>query len=356
MRKSLSFTFGGFSTEVTFHDSLDLPALSSQCPAGAMFVFDRTTYSLFGGGASNGSRPHQPRAVVLRAGERAKSWKSVELVLRGAVMSGFGRDMTMIGVGGGVVSDLTAFAASLYMRGCGLVLVPTTLLGMVDASLGGKTGMDFAGFKNLVGTFYPASRLTVVTLLLSRLPRREYFSGLAEVIKTAMIGDAGLLTLLKERREEIFARDAGVLAEVVWRCLRVKGAIVSTDFREEGRRAVLNLGHTFGHAMESCSGFSGWTHGEAVAWGIGKAIEAGLALGETDSEYAEEVIWLLGEYGYRLEADVGAEKLIKAMGMDKKRRRGRIRLVLSRAPGDAAVFEVDEPLIARVLSKGAVAQ
>ncbi len=339
MTGPLRFTFAGFPTEVAFGAAPDL--LPSAAPGGLVTVFDSNTRPLFGPAAN---------PIVLPAGETAKTWQNAEAILSACARAGLGRDGVLIGVGGGVVCDLAAFAASLYMRGCVLHLVPTTLLAMVDASLGGKTGVDFAGLKNLVGTFYPASRITVAPAVLAKLPQREYLSGIAEVVKTAMIGDPALLDALGGRREAVMARDAGVVEEVVRRCLAVKGGIVEQDPREKGRRAVLNLGHTFAHALEASTGFSGWTHGAAVAWGIGRALRAGLLLGETDPAYAERAVTLLRGYGFRLEARAAAEDLLRAMRMDKKRRGGTIRLVVPRGPGDIVIRDADEELILRALS------
>ncbi len=343
MTAPLSFAFDSFRTRADFADSIDLGAIDGECHAGSLFVFDATTHSLFGTGVGD--------AVVLPPGEKAKTWQSVDVILNAAVKKSLGRDGTVIGVGGGVVCDLSAFAASVYMRGCGLTLVPTTLLAMVDAALGGKTGFDFAGYKNLVGTFYPAARLVVAARALSSLDPREYLSGLAEAIKTAMIGDPELLSVLGKRSEEIAARNPELLAQIVRRCLAVKGRVVEADLRETGARAVLNLGHTFCHALESATGFAVWTHGEAVAWGIGRAIKAGLLLGVTERGYAEEVLSVLRGYGYGLEAEADAAALLAAMDMDKKRKAGRIRLVLPRGPGDVIIREAEESLIAQALER-----
>jgi 3-dehydroquinate synthase len=276
----------------------------------------------------------------------AKQWGSVNVVLTKCTERALGRDATIAGVGGGVICDITAFAASLYMRGCRLVLVPTTLLAMVDASLGGKTGIDFLGYKNLVGSFYPAHRIVIAPAAVQSLPDREYLSGLAEVIKTALIGDGDLLDLLEHARERILSRDASVVEEMIRRSLAVKGRIVEEDPRERGNRALLNLGHTFGHALESASGFAGWTHGEAVAWGIGRALSAGLRYGMTDPAFARRVRAVLRMYGFRLEAGVGFDALAPAFGLDKKRTSGGTRLVIpcdvedvrlrDAAPGDLA--------------------
>ena len=239
----------------------------------------------------------------------------MEAVLGRAVSVGLGRDGCLLGIGGGVVCDIAGLAASLYMRGCGLALYPTTLLAMVDASLGGKTGIDFRGWKNLVGTFHPAALLLVCPGALATLPDREFRSGLAEAIKTAVIGDPSLLDLLEARRETVLARDPVLLAEVVQRCLRVKGGICEADPREEGRRMLLNLGHTFGHALESWTGFRGWTHGEAVAWGMGRAAALGLVLGATEPAFARRLTALLAAYGFRLETPAGPADLGPALAV-----------------------------------------
>ncbi len=324
MSAELSFTIGGSPTEIVFADA-------PRCPEASLTVYDETTRSLFGAGIND--------AVSIPPGEKEKGWPSVQIVLEQAVRKGVGRDGVIAGVGGGVVCDVTAFAASVYMRGCGLALVPTTLLAMVDASLGGKTGIDFLGFKNLVGSFYPASRIIICPAALESLPPREYLSGLAEVIKTAVIGDEELFSILESRREAVLARDMVVVREMIRRSLTVKGRLVELDPRENGVRAFLNLGHTFGHALESATGFSEWTHGEAVAWGMGRALAAGMRFGVTDAAFAERLQTLLISYGYRLEAGTGYDQLAAAFARDKKRKGGRTHLVIPCGIGDIRVRE-----------------
>ncbi len=333
MTGDLAFEVGGTRTEVLFRAPSESPRF--------LRVFDQTTHSLFAAG--------EQRQVTIPAGEQAKCWKSVESVLERASSFGLGRDDAIIGVGGGVVCDLASFAASLYMRGCGLVLVPTTLLAMVDASLGGKTGIDFMGYKNLVGTFYPASRIYVDISFLKTLPEREYLSGLAEVIKTAIIGDKELFLLLEESAQEVLARTPEVVAEMIRRSLSVKGRIVHEDPREAGPRALLNLGHTFGHALESATSFSGWTHGEAVAWGMGRALAVGVRRGMTGADFARRVQSLLRRYGFRLRADASYDALAPAFERDKKKRGGRVRFVIARGLGDVALEEVPETELAEAL-------
>lgn len=281
----------------------------------------------------------QERVVLLPPGERAKTWASVEGILNRAVDRGLDRSSLFLGVGGGVITDLTAFAASIYMRGARLALKPTTLLAMVDAALGGKTGFDFRSYKNLVGTFYPASTLIVDTACLNSLPEREYRSGLAEVVKTAMIGDAPLLDLLEEEVDALLARDPALMGEVVTRCLRVKGRIVEDDLREKGGRAVLNLGHTFAHALESVTHFR-WSHGEAVSWGLVKSLGWAEELGllPPDSDYRFRVTALLKRLGLPVSLDsahgeIQGKDLYEAMAHDKKSRGGCLPLIIPRKPG-----------------------
>jgi len=332
---TLSFDVGGVRTEIEFRSR-------PECPEALVTVFDSNTIR-FGADARG--------AVCLPAGETSKRWESVDTVLRRCAEAGMARDGTLAGVGGGVVCDLAAFAASLYMRGCRLVLVPTTLLAMVDASLGGKTGIDFLGYKNLVGTFYPAHRLVIAPSALEGLPDREYRSGLAEVIKTAIIGDAPLLDLLERERQRVMSRDADIVEEMIRRSLAVKGRIVQEDPREKGVRALLNLGHTFGHALEAATGFDGWTHGEAVAWGMGRAVAAGVRFGMTEPAFARRVRSLLQGYGYRLEANVSFEMLRPAFGLDKKRAGGVTRLVIPCAAEDVRLREAAPEDLAAVLAE-----
>lgn len=336
MSHPLSFEIDGVTTEIEFRQR-------PSCPEASVCVFDVNTLPLFSDGARN--------PLCLPAGETSKRWESVDLVLRKCAEAGMGRDATLAGFGGGVVCDLSAFAASLYMRGCRLALVPTTLLAMVDASLGGKTGIDFLGYKNLVGTFYPAHRIVISASALADLPEREYRSGLAEVIKSAVIGDPALLDLLEREQGRVMARDADIVEEMIRRSLAVKGRIVHQDPKEHGIRAVLNLGHTFGHALEAATGFDGWTHGEAVAWGMGRALAAGLRFGMTDPGFARRVRTLLRSYGYRLEAAATFEALQPAFGLDKKRAAGVTRLVIPCAAGDVRVREAAPADLAAALDE-----
>jgi len=348
MESNLQFDFGGHRTEVVFSagslsDAMREELGNPENSSGVLTVFDANTCTLASGLT-------EPR-IVLTAGEHAKQWSGVAQVLQGAVDAGLARDGVIAGVGGGVVCDTAAFAASVYMRGCRLILVPTSLLAMADAALGGKTGVNFAGFKNMIGTFYPARRLVIVPGVVQSLSEREYKSGLAEVLKSALLDGEEFLSFVTSAREQILERDNAHVREMVLRSLTLKGRIVEEDFREEGNRAVLNLGHTFAHALESVSGFGTWTHGEAVAWGIVKAMQLGVRLGITDSRYAGTVEALFADYGFTLCVPGDhAEKLLGAMQQDKKKQAGELRFVLQAGCGETQVRRVPVEDVRAVLT------
>lgn len=341
MADEFRLSAGEFSTLVRFYRTADelLDGLDLQ-------VFDTQTAGLF---ADTGVPRH-----VWPAGEQYKTWPQIDALLERALALGLARDSVLGGIGGGVVTDMAAFGASLYMRGCRLVLVPTTLLAMVDAALGGKTGVDYGGFKNLVGTFYPAHELRIWPGALGTLGDRDFRSGLAEVLKHAFLGENELLALLETKRDAVFARDASTLDELVRRAVMVKVGVVQRDFRETGERAFLNLGHTFGHALEAVMGFDGsWTHGEAVAWGMARAFDLGVALGKTDPAWASRAATLIEAYGFRLRApgaDAGA--ILGAMKNDKKKKGGQVRFVLQETWGTTFQQTVDDADVLACLQGG----
>jgi 3-dehydroquinate synthase len=291
--------------------------------------------------------------VCVPAGEQCKQFSVLHHLLEEFVRFDLRRDSLVGVLGGGAVTDLAAFAANIYLRGLPVLLVPTTLLAMVDAAIGGKTGLDFAGFKNLVGTFYPAREVHLVPQLLSSLPDSEYRSGLAEVIKVALLDDPELLLLLEGRSGEVLAREESVVASVITRAVQVKCRVVGEDYTEQGRRAHLNLGHTFGHALEAVLGFGTWTHGDAVAWGIARAMDAGLAIGITERAWAERVYGLLERYGYPVhEKPATGDVLIAAMRKDKKRRRAGIGFILQTGPFQTVQRTLEDTILESVLRNG----
>jgi 3-dehydroquinate synthase len=294
--------------------------------------------------------------AIVPAGERCKDPSVLNELLAVMTSRRLTRDSVVAALGGGAVTDLVAFAASVYLRGIDVVLVPSTLLAMVDAAVGGKTGIDLGGYKNLVGTFSPAREVRIAPELLSTLPPREFRSGLAEVIKAALLGDSTLLALLEKERDRVLARDTEVMAEVIGRAVAVKVAVVQEDYTEQGVRAHLNLGHTFGHALESVMGLGSVTHGEAVAWGIGRAVDAAERLALIDPEWAGRTRRLLNAYGYdlpRLPAGIAATDVLAAMQFDKKRRRDGIRFVLQRGPQDTVLQPLSVEILRDVLETGA---
>jgi 3-dehydroquinate synthase len=284
---------------------------------------------------------------VLEPGESAKGWASVERILAAACRAGLGRDGLFLGIGGGVVTDLAAFAASIYMRGARLCLVPTTLLGMVDAALGGKTGFDFLGIKNLAGTFYPASLACLPLEALKTLPPEQWKSGMGELLKTAVLDGSldqarALMPFMRSIFDgsRSFTEDAyPALAELIGRALLVKGRIVEADPREsaEAGRALLNLGHSFGHALEAAAGLGSLSHGEAVAWGLVRACELGSALGITPENRSREIRELVAAYGYETAAPHPLMKesalFMRALSGDKKKKAGKLVFVVPNAAG-----------------------
>ena len=335
----LHFTFNEYNTYVEI--SREFPTISliahklgfkdESCFKPLIIADENTDYiaAKISGGVD------YPR-VILKSGEDNKTWRSVETILAAAAKAGLGRDGVFIAVGGGVIGDLSGFAASIYMRGCRFALVSTTLLGMVDASVGGKTGFDLFGIKNLAGSFYPAPCVFIPTDALSTLPRSEIKSGMAELIKTAVLSGDDFLDQLMPLADNFvnlnkFLED-GALYKCIEKAVLYKGGIVSEDFRESGKRMLLNLGHTFAHALESSAGLGNITHGEAVAWGMVRACELGTELGVTPRERAKKIIELIKSYGYECSCPHPAagnkDAFFDAMKSDKKKKDGRLNFIV----------------------------
>jgi shikimate kinase/3-dehydroquinate synthase len=280
---------------------------------------------------------------VLRPGEEHKHTASLESIWNAALAAGADRKSRFVALGGGVVSDVAGFAAATFMRGVSWVCVPTTVLAMVDASVGGKTAIDLPGAKNAVGAFWQPSAVLCDVEHLTTEPDRGYASGLAEVIKSAIIGDPDLFTLVEKNAGAIRSRDLDAVTEIVRRSVRVKASIVSRDPREEGIRATLNLGHTVGHALEANDGYGNLRHGEAISLGLVAALRIGERLGKTDRTLTERCIRTLGNLG--LPIDLSTQPLASAvnlLGHDKKRAGALLRFIVAREVG--RVDMVDLPL------------
>jgi 3-dehydroquinate synthase len=277
-------------------------------------------------------------ALVLPDGEINKTMATLRTVLDRLVEGRFARDCVLLTLGGGVVGDIGGFAAAVYQRGVNFIQIPTTLLAQVDSAVGGKTGVNHPGGKNLIGAFHQPRCVLIDTDCLKTLPEREFSAGLAEVVKYGLIADEELFVWLEQHVDTLLSRDPATLHHAIRRSCEIKAAIVAEDEREHGRRALLNLGHTFGHAIERCAGYGEWHHGEAVAAGICMAANFSARLGTFRAEDIKRVKNLF----QRLQLptappDVNAQEFLSAMSMDKKVIAGQIRLVLLNGIGTAEV-------------------
>jgi 3-dehydroquinate synthase len=276
--------------------------------------------------------------AVLPDGEAHKTLANVSRLLDVLVANRFNRDSTVIALGGGVVGDMAGFAAACYQRGVSYVQAPTTLLAQVDSSVGGKTGVNHPGGKNLIGAFHqPAAVVTDVSTL-GTLPQRELRAGLAEVIKYGLIHDAAFYGWLEQNMDRLLGREPEALARAIRRSCEIKAEIVGRDEREQGERALLNLGHTFGHAIEAATAYEGWLHGEAVGAGMLMAASLSRDLGTLEPAAVDRLRSLLERTGLPVAArDVPASAALEHMRIDKKVKAGRIRLVLLKGIGSAYV-------------------
>jgi 3-dehydroquinate synthase len=275
-------------------------------------------------------------AATLPDGEPHKTLANVARLIDVLVANRFGRDCTVLALGGGVVGDMAGFAAASYQRGVAYVQVPTTLLAQVDSSVGGKTGVNHPGGKNLIGAFHQPNVVVADVQTLATLPQRELRAGLAEVIKYGLICDAAFFNWLEGHIEELLARDVDALSYVIRRSCEIKAQIVGRDEYEQGERAVLNLGHTFGHAIEAATGYSRWLHGEAVGAGLLIASTFSHECGLMSAADVERIKRLLARAGLPTDArDVPIAAALAYMKMDKKVQAGRIRLVVPRAIGES---------------------
>ena len=290
------------------------------------------------------------QSISLADGEAFKTMASVESVIDALVRSHANRDTTVIALGGGVVGDIAGFAAASYMRGVGFIQVPTTLLAQVDSSVGGKTGVNHPQGKNLIGAFHQPRLVLIDTDTLASLPDRELKAGLAEVIKHGVIFDAKFFAWLEANIDALLARDADALMHAIQRSCEIKAAVVSEDETEKGKRALLNFGHTFAHAIENCLGYGEWLHGEAVAAGMVMAAE----LSEIDQADRDRISALIASVGLPVAPpDIDADKLMTAMEMDKKVQAKQLRFVLLKSIGDARVSkDFSEARLNEVLRRG----
>lgn len=277
---------------------------------------------------------------TLPDGERFKSLPTFTRLLDALVAARIGRDGAILALGGGVIGDIAGFAAACYQRGIAYVQMPTTLLAQVDSAVGGKTGVNHEAGKNLIGAFHQPRCVISDTTTLRTLPERELRAGLAEVIKYGLISDVRFLEWLEANLDALLQRDPPALEHAIRRSCEIKAGIVSKDEREQGLRAVLNLGHTFGHAIEAATGYTEWLHGEAVGAGMLIATQLSTKLGWLTAADVDRVRTLLQRAGLPLKPPaIGSARALEHMAMDKKTRDGRIRLVLLKRLGTAELTE-----------------
>src|SRR5580692_4824276 len=279
-------------------------------------------------------------------GEHSKRLATLEKLAEKLVKQGADRGITLIALGGGVVGDVTGFLASVYMRGVDVIQIPTTVLAQVDAAIGGKTGVNLASGKNLLGTFHQPRAVLIDPTVLETLPSREYHAGLYESLKCGIIGDPGLFKLFEDRRREILDRDPVVVEKVIADSVRLKASVVSADEREGGLRQVLNLGHTIGHALEAETRYTQLLHGEAVAWGMIAATHIALSTGKLDSVTAGRISNSVIGFGRLPRVKFQTANILKRLRSDKKTRQGVVHFILPREIGKVEITgDVPEAIV-----------
>ncbi len=324
--------------------------------AAALIVTNTTVAPLYAARLHAALQPwYQTIHVVsLPDGEAYKTWETLNTIFDTLLAQACDRKTVLFALGGGVVGDMTGFAAASYMRGVPFVQVPTTLLAQVDSSVGGKTAINHPLGKNMIGAFYQPQRVVCDLDSLDTLPPREFSAGLAEVIKYGPIADMAFLDWLEVHMDALMARDRAALMNAVRRSCEIKAWVVGQDEREAGLRAVLNFGHTFGHAIEAGMGYGAWLHGEAVGAGMVMAAELSLRLGLVDAAFVQRLRRLIERAGLPvrgavLDAADNAGRYLELMRVDKKAEAGEIRFVVIDGPGQAAVRAAPDALVREVI-------
>jgi len=330
----------------------------SKLPAGAvaMIVSNTTVAPLYARQLQSAlsGKYKTVHLVTLPDGENYKNWQTLNLIFDALLAHACDRKTVLFALGGGVVGDMTGFAAASYMRGVAFVQVPTTLLAQVDSSVGGKTGINHPMGKNMVGAFYQPLQVVCDLDTLQTLPARELSAGLAEVIKYGPIADMQFFEWLEQHMDKLLARDVSTLAYAIKRSCELKSWVVGQDERESGIRAILNFGHTFGHAIEAGMGYGKWLHGEAVGAGMVMAAHLSLRLGLVDVEFVQRLTQLIGKAGLPvagpfLQATDNAGRYLNLMRVDKKAEAGEIRFVVINSPGQAQMCGAPDALVREVI-------
>jgi 3-dehydroquinate synthase len=348
--RSYPIVIGGalIQEDVTFDD---LPSATQ-----VLIVSNTTVAPLYAEQLKTALLKHYPKVHVLELpdGEVFKTWETLNLIFDVLLQNGCDRKTVLFALGGGVVGDMTGFAAATYMRGVPFVQVPTTLLAQVDSSVGGKTAINHPLGKNMVGAFYQPLRVVCDLDTLKTLPTRELSAGLAEVIKYGPIADMVFFDWIESHVDDLMAGHSDALAKAIQRSCEIKAEVVGQDERETGLRAILNFGHTFGHAIESGMGYGKWLHGEAVGCGMVMAAELSQRLGLIEPAFAQRLKQLIQKAGLPVvgpklsEAD-NAGRYLSLMRVDKKAEAGEIRFVLIDGPGRAVVRAAPDALVREVI-------
>ncbi len=327
--------------------------------AQAVIVSNPQVAALFEAALRQALAPHyqQVSCVLLPEGEAHKNWTTLNLIFDHLLAEGCDRQTPLFALGGGVVGDMTGFAAASYMRGVPFVQVPTTLLAQVDSSVGGKTAINHPRGKNMIGAFYQPARVVCDLATLESLPPRELSAGLAEVIKYGPIADMAFFDWIESHLDALLARDRSALAHAVRRSCEIKAAVVAVDERESGLRAKLNFGHTFGHAIEAGLGYGQWLHGEAVGCGMVLAAQLSAELGGVDAAFVQRLSHLVQRAGLPVQAPrMPGQRWLELMRLDKKAQAGEIRFVVLTAPGQAGLRQAPDDLVLRVIERHSAAR
>ncbi len=335
---------------------LSSPAAWAGLPraAQAVIVTNPTVDALYGPALEQALAPHygQVSRVRLPDGEQYKNWTSLELVFDHLLARACDRQTVLFALGGGVVGDMAGFAAATFMRGVPFVQVPTTLLAQVDSSVGGKTAINHPLGKNMIGAFYQPERVVCDLDTLDTLPERELAAGLAEIIKYGPIADMAFFDWIEAHLPALRRRDRAALAHAVRRACEIKAEVVGQDEREHGLRAILNFGHTFGHAIETGLGYGQWLHGEAVACGMVLASALSAELGLVSADFTQRLTRLIESAGLPVAAPaMDGARWLELMRVDKKAQGGEIRFIVLEAPGRAALRTAPDATVLRVISR-----
>lgn len=352
---SVSLAERSYDIVITSRDTLGLGPFAAECTPGrrALIVTDEhLTTHLPGVTLALQEAGFETATSILLAGEAQKSLETASLLYDRLVDLRADRRTLIVALGGGVIGDLAGFVAATFNRGLPLLMLPTTLLAMVDSSVGGKVGVNHPRGKNLIGAFHQPAGVWIDTAALDTLPDREYRSGLAEVVKYGVILDADFLTYLETNAAKVLARDADVVRHIVTRSCELKARVVEQDEREEkGLRAVLNYGHTFAHAFETVGGYGAWLHGEAVAAGMVCASRLAERRGLINAADTQRQVELLTRFGLPTAPQAwSSNELLSVMRSDKKNVAGRLRFVLPVRLGEVRLFEVDEEPVRDILT------